>query len=99
MPKLIVTPRAERDLALAHDWYESQAPGLGKRLIDQVHESLSAIADHPLRYPEVTRGVRRILLKTYPYKIIYRLTGEQIRVLAVYHTARDPRRWDDPRRD
>jgi hypothetical protein len=41
----------------------------------------------------VEGGVRRVLLKIFPYQLIYRVDGDEIRVFAVAHVRRRPGHW------
>jgi len=44
-------------------------------------------------FPEIHKGVRRASCNRYPYKIYFSHTASEVRVLAVYHVSRNPRRW------
>lgn len=89
----IVRPEAEDDLANARAWYEGRQAGLGDEFIEQVDAAFARIQRMPL-VPAVThRNARRVLLKRFPYAVFYHVDDDQITVLAVYHTSRDPRGW------
>jgi toxin ParE1/3/4 len=51
------------------------------------------ISENPLIYPDVHRGVRRALVRRFPYAVFYRLRGEGVQVIAVLHQARNPPSW------
>jgi plasmid stabilization system protein ParE len=40
-----------------------------------------------------------VLLRRFPYAIFYRAADDEIIVLAVFHLARDPARWQSQSRD
>lgn len=86
-------PEAEEDLSDAAQWYEAQVAGLGHRFLDQVEHALSAIAEAPAMYPALHRGVRRALIRRFPFALYYRIEKTRIVVLAIMHASRDPRRW------
>jgi plasmid stabilization system protein ParE len=90
---LIVTPEAEEDLAEAKAWYERQRPGLGDEFLECVEEVLDRIPQFPEAGRPMLRGVRRLLVRRFPYAVFYRVEDDQVAVLAVYHTRRDPRGW------
>jgi plasmid stabilization system protein ParE len=54
---------------------------------------LDRIADQPDFYPQVFEYVREVLVRKYPYCVYYRVESNQVLVLAVFHTARDPVVW------
>jgi plasmid stabilization system protein ParE len=41
----------------------------------------------------VYRDIRRALLKRFPFGIFFRLRSNRIRIVAVMHLSRDPKRW------
>ncbi len=77
----------------AAQFYERRVPLLGARFAKAVRAGLHAIAEHPDRHPIFYEDTRRYLIKDFPYRIVYRATGDGIRVLAVAHTHRHPAYW------
>ena len=55
--------------------------------------ALAAITANPARYGFADGDIREGPLSRFPYAIYYRVLADRIRVLAVYHTARDPSGW------
>jgi hypothetical protein len=48
---------------------------------------------NPSRYGFADADIREAPLTRFPYAVYYRALADRIRVLAVYHTARDPSGW------
>jgi plasmid stabilization system protein ParE len=92
---LIVNPEAEADLAEAKAWYDAQRPGLGDTLLDRVRDVLERLRSTPLLYGKVFEDLRLALVARFPYVVVYRVDDDRITVIAVYHTSRDPRGWQD----
>jgi plasmid stabilization system protein ParE len=90
---LIITPEAEADLADARAWYEQKRAGLGEEFVLCVEAGLDHICRVPKAATEVYPGVRRMMVRRFPFGIFYRVDDDQIAVLAVYHSKRDPRGW------
>ena len=90
--QVIFEPAAEADLAEARVWYASQRDGLDVALMRRVDETLSRISNAPHSYPVVYRRLRRAALRQFPMALFYKLVQGDIRVFAVYHSRRDPRR-------
>ena len=89
----IVRPAAEDDLVAARAWYEGRRAGLGDEFIEQVDVAFARIQRMPLVPAVKHRDARRVLLKRFPYAVFYHVDDDQITVLAVYHTSRDPQGW------
>jgi len=86
-------PAGRDEIADAHDWYEQRRPGLGSDFLDDVHRALAAITANPARYGFADADIREGPLTRFPYAVYYRVLADRIRVLAVYHTSRDPSGW------
>jgi toxin ParE1/3/4 len=94
--RLTVSDRAVREIGEAYEWYEEQLRGLGAEFIVALDAQFQLLTQTPLLFPEIRRGIRRTLLSHFPYGVFYAPKGDLVSVLAVVHTARNPRRW--PRR-
>jgi toxin ParE1/3/4 len=93
--RLIIRPEAEADLREAADWYERRVSGLGEKFIAAVDALLDSITDNPLQHPIAHRNARRALMRRFPYQVFFVVGGDTIVVVAVFHGARDPKRWQD----
>jgi toxin ParE1/3/4 len=84
-----IRPRAEADLLKARNWYENKRPGLGDEFLAEIGITIELLAQDPERRPDYYRGFRRALTRRFPYKMFYRLEGNQIIVFRVLHAHRD----------
>lgn len=55
--------------------------------------ALARIGEYPELYAEVDPGIRRAVLRKFPYAIFCRIRADAIEVLAVLHHRRDPLVW------
>ena len=92
--RVIFTPDARSEFDDARDHYEAARKGLGKRFQTAVRDALRRIQRSPMA-PGIVRppDVRRVLVSGFPYIILYRVTANGIRIIAVFHTSRDPAIW------
>jgi plasmid stabilization system protein ParE len=90
---LTASRETEADIADAIDWYEEQSPGLGRRFYDDVQRVIGRIANNPLQYAIAYRTSRRALLRRFPYALVFRAEGDEVRLLGCFHTSRSPRKW------
>lgn len=91
--RLVAGPETDLDVETAYAWYEEQLPGLGLEFLDELRASYRRVAQGPYRYHELRAGIRRSLLRRFPYAVYFAVEGEVIVVLAVLHVGRDPRGW------
>ena len=86
-------PLAERELLDAARYYEMENPGLGGAFLDAAERCERAIMDHPHAGTPIAGEVRRRLLQTFPYALLYRTTSEGVHILAVRNLKRRPMYW------
>ncbi|HEX4417619.1 MAG TPA: type II toxin-antitoxin system RelE/ParE family toxin [Kofleriaceae bacterium] len=91
-------PAARAELDAAADWYERERPGRGQRLYAAVERAVRLIAAFPAAGPafleiDPERGVRRRIVRGFPFVLAYRVLGDTIRIDAVSHTRRRPGYW------
>lgn len=87
------TEAAEADVVDALDWYGRHGKAVAVHFLAELDAAVKRISDSPLRFAEVHKDVRRILLRRFPYALFYRILDDRIRVLACFHTRRDPQIW------
>jgi plasmid stabilization system protein ParE len=97
MPRFHVSELAEADLDEAFVWYEAQREALGHAFLDAVEATFARMRREPQQFPVVERGVRRALVRRFPYAVYYLATPDRIDVLACVHVRRHPRRWQSRR--
>ena len=87
-----LTEAAAADYVEAVNWYEAERKGAGIRFTLYVESALDRIEARPEAFPVAWSDFRRILLKVFPYTMIYRVEAGQVVVHAVFHTSQDPSR-------
>jgi toxin ParE2 len=91
--QVVIGAAAKRELDEAIAWYDAQLPGLGKRFAQEVHATVSRIVAFPRLHAELDKGIRRALIKTFPYGVIYAGSSKLIEIIAIAHMHRRPRYW------
>jgi plasmid stabilization system protein ParE len=84
---------AEAEMIAAAAYYERQQENLGRRFLASVQDAINRILLNPRLYPAVEPGVRRCLVKTFPFGILFRDRQRRIVIIAVMHLHRDPEYW------
>jgi toxin ParE1/3/4 len=95
--RIVFRPQLEVEVAEAASWYEAQRQGLGKDFLHAVDRTVSALAEHPLRFRKVHRESRRAPVDRFPYGIIFQVTEEEIVLVACMHSRRHPGHWQGRR--
>jgi len=55
------------------------------------------IADSPFKYQDLRSGIRRALVRRFPYAVYFAVEAGVAVVLAVLHVGRDPAEWQQRR--
>lgn len=92
--KIFVLQRTRENLWEAMDWYNEQSPGLGNELMNEFFEQLKGLRENPHRFQYILKPFRRMLLRRFPYKIIFRIDEKRQRVVVVvfWHEKKNPER-------
>ncbi len=93
-------PEAQDEFDAAVEWYASRNGFVALRFVGAVQEAIDSVLDNPETWPLAPHiaselGVRRRLLRSFPYFLVYMLMADEIRVLAIAHARRRPGYWKD----
>ena len=82
------------DLRDPATFYREQAGISLPQSLAEFEQSINKLLLHPaLGSPWRGRGRRRYTMKHFPYSLVYTVSGDEIRVLAVAHHSRRPGYW------
>ncbi|MDX2023473.1 MAG: type II toxin-antitoxin system RelE/ParE family toxin [Deltaproteobacteria bacterium] len=93
MNQLIVRAAAEQDVRAIREWYEGEEEGLGAQFLAELDAVVDRLRRIPGQFPEVRKGLRRALLRRFPYCVYFLNPDGSLIVLAVLHQHRSPREW------
>ena len=79
---------AERDRASIFDYLSEESPLAAIRMDEIFAEAVSRLPDHPYLGKAGQISGTRELIPHESYRLLYEVTGETIRILALVHTAR-----------
>lgn len=96
--QIIVLDEAEDELIAAERWYENRRAGLGREFrlaIDEAMEQLYAapLAAPPLLSFPISLGARHVIVKRFPYSVIFIEHDSDLWVVAFAHQSRRPGYW------
>ena len=94
MKAVIIHSEAKRELNSAIAYYEKQKIGLGLDLLSEIEQALEKIKINPnLGTPHSIEGLRRYVIRRFPYIIFYAELEALIWVVAIAHGKRKPDYW------
>ena len=91
--RLSIREDAEKDMAAAFDFYETEQAGLGVRFHNELAETLRRIEEKPYLYP-VTElpDYRKAVMNVFPFSVYYTVAQNKIAIVAV-HDSRQGFPW------
>jgi plasmid stabilization system protein ParE len=84
---------AEAEFHEAIAYFDSQTSGLGDRFIDEVERSIHRILEFPESGSPISVHVRKSIVRTFPYNVLYIVEPAEILVVAVAPHKRRPNYW------
>ncbi len=87
--------RASDEFINAVQHYARLDRRLGRRFIEDFQRSISLLRDNPYLGPQVLGDNRRLVLKRFPYSVLYRIdtANRLIQILAIVDQRRGPGAW------
>ena len=85
------TLRARADLRAIRFYLLERNPRVALAVLTTIRRRIAWLADFPLMAPETDEpGVRALPIVRYPYRVYYEVLGDEVRILHVRHTRRQP---------
>ena len=91
--RLVWTAPALRELEAIGDYIARDNPQASTRIVTRILDRVDMLADHPEtgRIGRIA-GTRELVVTDTPFIVPYRIRGDQVEILSVFHGAR---RWPD----
>jgi plasmid stabilization system protein ParE len=86
-------PAAEVELLHEIEYYSNARAGTGIRFQAAVEASVERAARHPLGGAPSPKGTRSVLVKGFPFSIVYRVSDVELLVVAVAPHRQRPGYW------
>jgi plasmid stabilization system protein ParE len=86
-------PEAAKELEAAAFHYEKVRPKLGEEFLASFEQALHLIRERPGAWRRLRPSLYRVLLRRFPYGVVYQKAPGKLQILAVYHCAREPDYW------
>lgn len=84
------SPRSERNVRRIRAYIATDNPKAAQDVVDEIVISAAGLRNFPLigKLSDAA-GVRELVLAKYPYTLIYRVSPDKIRIVAVLHQSQD----------
>jgi toxin ParE1/3/4 len=86
-------PDAVAEAAAARQWYEARSPNAAASFLSELEHAIRQAAAMPSSWPAHLHGTRRVLLRRFPYLVVYRQIESGVQIVAVAHGRRRPGYW------
>lgn len=93
--RAVIAPQARAEFEEVRRHYDQQKSGLGEEFAESVRQGLRRVLAQPLSCPVEVAVFRRLVLKRFPYKLMYSVEADYVYVLAVAHQHRAQNYWHD----
>lgn len=96
--RIEILAEATLEAAEAVQWYEHEHPGLGAEFEAAIDVAFSVLEIDPIPSVPVPgapgkRGIRRIVLRRFPFDLVFVESRSIVRVIALSHHSRRPGYW------
>jgi toxin ParE1/3/4 len=89
--RLVLHPKVYSDIDEIVGYDERFAtPGLAEEFYTKLRYFVTKAADKPESFSILERDIRRENLRRFPYHFLFRVVGQEIRILVVRHHHRHP---------
>ena len=88
--RVIWSPVALREVAALFQYLRDFNPQAAEQVAASLIQAGDSLANFPYRGRLVPNTSLREMVTIYPYIIRYRISGDEVRILRVRHTAREP---------
>ena len=94
MKGLRIHEAARREAHLATVWYAERSIPAAQLFAGDLLAGFKRAAASPLSYPPYLHGTRRLVLRRFPYFIVFFDWQDEIYIVAVAHAKRRPGYWE-----
>ena len=90
-----ISEEAEIDFDKSYEYYFEGSIKVADTFFRTINYSLENIRQNPFSFPIVYKIIRKYLVKKFPFVIYYQIEDSTIKVIAIFHTSRNPEIWNE----
>ncbi|WP_093552208.1 type II toxin-antitoxin system RelE/ParE family toxin [Pseudoduganella namucuonensis] len=85
--------RAREEFLAEIDYYDQIQPGLGARFAAAIEKTVARALAFPKAGAPAAMGARRLIVKQFPFSVVYLGKPDGILIIAIAHQAQRPGYW------
>jgi toxin ParE1/3/4 len=93
--KIELSNEAEIDFDKSYEFYTLKSEKNSDNFYKSINSALNKICKSPSVNPKIYKEIRKLVLKKFPFVIYYQIDEMVIRIIAIFHTSRNPNIWLD----
>ena len=93
--KIELSDEAENDFDESFEFYMSKSEKLADKFYGTIDDSLNKIAQNPKASTKFHKDTRKHVVPSFPFVIYYQIKQIVVRVIAIFHTSRNPDKLQD----
>lgn len=83
------------DLEEATVFYFQEDPDLEARFAKCIDKAVDQVIRYPRSWPVIKNEIRRYVVDTFPYSLLYAIEPDHVLIVAVAHQSREPDYWEE----
>ncbi|MDP2114910.1 MAG: type II toxin-antitoxin system RelE/ParE family toxin [Bacteroidota bacterium] len=90
-----ISDEAEIDFDKSYEYYFEDSPKVADAFFRRINVSFENIKQNPFTFPVAYKNIRKYVMKKFPFVIYYQIVNSIIKVIAIFHTSRNPEIWNE----
>ena len=86
-------PLAADEAEAAERWYRERNETASARFRSELDRAVDLISERPKTGSPYLSNTRRVLLRRFPFFVVFRVRGDDVQIVAVAHARRRPGYW------
>lgn len=91
--EIILHADAQAEILQALTWYDERSRVAARAFVQELNSTVILADRSPETWPRSHGDTRHIVFPRFPFKLVFRMRGETIEIVAVAHHRRRPSYW------
>jgi len=93
--KIELSDEAEEDFNNSYNFYAKESQKVADNFLKQVDSCFVQISKNPEGNTYAFGEIRKLVMKKFPFIIYYKVKETIIKVIAIFHSSRNPEIWKE----